>query len=80
MINCLPSHYAPPWDPELECLREQLRRAQIEDEKRRLRREIERLRPCPWVFTPGIWQPYCPSTTIPMAPSIQDVLGAIPAR
>ena len=83
IYNCLPPSPCIPWDPELDYLREQLRRAQIEEEKQRLRRELDRLnrlRPCPWAMPPVIWRPCCPTPTVVYPPSIQDVLRTIPAR
>lgn len=79
MINhCVPCY---PWDPELERLRRELQRVIIEDEKRRIRDEINRLRPygpvIPFWPAPVFTRPPAP---VNPSPSIEDVLRAIGRR
>lgn len=83
IYNCIPPTPCAPWtwDPELECLREQLRRAQIEAEKARIRREIDRLspyRPHTWSIPPVVFQPCIPLPAAPL--TIHDVLRRIPGK
>lgn len=73
----------PYYDHELEELKRQLRLAQIEEEKARIRREIDRIRRYPYCPTvpPGWIISHIPVCTPAPAPlSINDVLRRIPAR
>jgi hypothetical protein len=72
----------PYYDAELEELKRQLRLAQIEEEKARIRRELARLRRLPYPCIPPNWvishQPTFPVCPAPMPISIGDVLRKIP--
>lgn len=70
------------YDAELEELKRQLRQAQIEEEKARIRRELARMHRYPRPTLPPDWLiSHFPNLSARHTPvSIEDVLRKIPAR